>query len=287
MYGTTNRPDFREIEGPTNHYFDMLFTWDATGKLNGLILSVPCPSQTAENLNQFSADFWHEIRIGLRQRFGDDLPVLALCGASGDQSPHPILAHKAEAEMQRRRGLTERQEIARRVIQEVVSAFECTTPFKTEDEPFSHTVKHLKATPRTITRKEHDWALAGAEESTKANGPDNWWTKLLRQVVDDFEGKAKIPPMPVEVHALRFGDLAIVTNPFELFVDYAFQIIGRSPAQQTAVVQLACGTGLYLPTARGAANGSYGAMPAVAPIGPEGGQEVVEASLELISRLFS
>jgi len=286
MYGATNRPDFREIEGPSNHYLDMLFAWDPSGKLIGLILSVPCPSQAEENLNQFSADFWHETRMELRQRLGSNLQILALCGAGGDQSPHMILAGRAEAEMRRRRGLTERQEIARRITNEVVSALECTTPIKAEDGQFSHACKNFNATPRTITRQEHDWAVTEAEASAKTNGTDNWWTKLLRQVADDFEGKAKIPPMPVEVHALRFGELAITTSPFELFVDYAFQIIGRSPAQQTAVVQLACGIGLYLPTPRGATHGSYGAMPAVAPIGPEGGQEVVEASLELVSQLF-
>ena len=44
------------------------------------------------------------------------------------------------------------------------------------------------------------------------------------------------------------GDLGIVTNPFELFLDYALRIKARSPAPQTAVVQLAAGLALMEPS---------------------------------------
>jgi hypothetical protein len=51
-------------------------------------------------------------------------------------------------------------------------------------------------------------------------------------------------------------------------------------------VQLACGTGLYLPSRRAVNGGHYGAHPVVAPVGPEGGQELVEATLAAIDELF-
>ena len=177
--------------------------------------------------------------------------------------------------------------LSRRIAHEVLSALECSPNSKPDDCGFAHAFKRIDATPRKITKKERDWADAEAVNSAKRLPADSWWPKLLRQVVDNYEGKYKAQPLPTEIHSLRFGDLAIVTNPFELFVDYAFQIMGRSPALQTSVAQLANGTGIYLPTARGAQNGSYGAMPAVAPIGPEGGQEVVETSIELITKLFA
>jgi hypothetical protein len=52
------------------------------------------------------------------------------------------------------------------------------------------------------------------------------------------------------------------------------------------VVQLAAGLGWYLPTARAIEGGHYGAHPVVAPIGAEGGQELVEATLALAAGLF-
>ena len=53
---------------------------------------------------------------------------------------------------------------------------------------------------------------------------------------------------PIEYHVIRFGDIAMVTNPFELFLDYANRMKARSYAEQTFIVQLCCGGGLYLPT---------------------------------------
>jgi hypothetical protein len=109
---------------------------------------------------------------------------------------------------------------------------------------------------------------------------------MLRDVVDLFDRGQPMPPFQPELHVLRLGDAAIATNPFELFLDYGLRIKARSPAAQTLVVQLAAGTGLYLPTERAVRGGHYGAHPAVAPVGPEGGRELVEATLSAIGGLF-
>ncbi|MEI8316295.1 MAG: hypothetical protein WCG79_12710, partial [Verrucomicrobiota bacterium] len=115
MYGETNRPDFRAFGGYEDHSVDMFFTWEPDGKLAGVALSIPCPSQVDENIEQFSADYWHEVRVELRRRFGKQLQVLAWCAPAGDQSPHFLIHKREEEEMRRRRGVTERQEIAQRV----------------------------------------------------------------------------------------------------------------------------------------------------------------------------
>jgi hypothetical protein len=78
----------------------------------------------------------------------------------------------------------------------------------------------------------------------------------------------------------------MVTSPFELYLDYGLQIKARSPAAQTLVVQLAAGRGLYLPTERAVRGGHYGAHPVVAPVGPAGGSELVETTLEMIAGLW-
>ena len=57
------------------------------------------------------------------------------------------------------------------------------------------------------------------------------------------------------------------------------------PAVQTFIVQLA-GSGSYLPTVRAVAGGSYVAVPASTPIGPEGGEVLVEWTVDAIKRLF-
>jgi hypothetical protein len=90
----------------------------------------------------------------------------------------------------------------------------------------------------------------------------------------------------MELHALRLGDCAFVTNPFELYLDYGQMIIAQSRAQETFVVQLCGGVGGYLPTARAAAAGGYGALIINGSVGPEGGQRLTEASVKAIEQLW-
>ena len=90
------------------------------------------------------------------------------------------------------------------------------------------------------------------------------------------------PTLPVEVHALRLGAVGMVTNPFELFLDYAIRIKGRSPAIQTFVVQLA-GPGSYLPSARAMKSGGYGATSGSREVGPEGGDKLVDWCVDTLN----
>jgi len=60
----------------------------------------------------------------------------------------------------------------------------------------------------------------------------------------------------------------------------------RSKAQQTFLLQLTNGCGMYVPTAAAIAGGSYSAQPHVNKIGPEGGQMLVEQTIQTINSLF-
>ena len=136
-------------------------------------------------------------------------------------------------------------------------------------------------------KPQRDWAAAEYQRCEQAKWDlKSWWPARLRQVVDSFDRNEPWPPFPVELTGLRIGDMGIVTNPFELFLDYSLRIKALSPAAQTVVVQLAAGTGLYLPTERALRGGHYSAMPAVCHVGSEGGQELVDASLAMLGELF-
>jgi len=286
MYGATDREDFVSIEGYEDHSLDLLFTWDPAGRLAGVVVDIPCPSQVDETLELFSADFWHDIRCELRARFGEALHVLPLCGAAGDISPHFLLYRREEEEMRRRRGVSERREIALRVADAVSRALACSTPV-TDDIPFAHAVRRIELTPREITREERDWAEAECERAILDHDASSWWPQRLRAVVECFDGTRTAEPVPAEIHVLRVGDVVLATSPFELFLDYGLRIKARSPAAQTVLVQLAAGCGFYLPTARAVQGGGYGAMPAVSMVGPAGGQELVEETLQMIRDLFA
>lgn len=287
MYGKTDRPDFSHIEGDEDHGVDMLFVRRPTGQLAGLVLAIPCPSQVEEHLKEFSADFWHELRQELRRRHGRNLFVVGVCTAAGDQSPHFLLNAKIEAEMRRRRGLTQRQEIARRIADAVTSALACTPPSK-KRTVFAHRCRRLSLTHWRITKAQRDWAAAEYRRCQQEGGDLKlWWPARNRQVVLDFDQRRQLPRIPVELHFLRFGDVAFVTNPFELFLDYAHRIKGRSVAPHTVAVQLTSGSKMYLPTERATLGGHYSALPAVSQVGHHGGQELVEATLTGIRSMFA
>jgi hypothetical protein len=282
MYGQTNREDFAWIGGYEDHSLDMLFTWDPQGALTGIALAIPCPSQVDEHLEQFSADYWHDVRVELRKRLGAQLQILPICSAAGDQSPHFLIYGKQEEEMRLRRGVSERQEIARRVADAVEFALVYTHPVPAGENPLAHRVQTLALTPWRITKAQRDWAQATYEQWTAKGDTTSWWPNRLHWVVDCFEGRETAQPVHAEIHVVRIGDAVIATSPFELSLDYGMQIKARSQAVQTLTMQLASGSGMYLPSERAAQGGGYGAMPAVADADPEGGRELVTATLALI-----
>jgi hypothetical protein len=71
MYGPTDRADFSHVEAGEDHSVNLLYTWDAQGKLTGVVVNVACPAQVSEGGLQFTADYWHETRNELRKRLGE------------------------------------------------------------------------------------------------------------------------------------------------------------------------------------------------------------------------
>ncbi len=293
MYGKTAVDRFSHIEGYEDHGVDMLFTWEPDGALGGIVLNLACPSQVTENLTQISADFWHEVRVELRRRYGDTVFVLPQCAPAGDQSPHFLLYAREEAEMRQRRGVSERQEIARRIARAVDDAFDLARDSVGEDGPVCHVVKTVDLPVRLVTDDEAAMARAEIQRlEAEKPGDDraasvNWVQRVRnRRVIERYEAQQPTSSLPVELHILRLGDVVMATDPFELFLDFGLRIKARSQAAQTMLVQLACDTCGYLPTERAVRARSYGAEVASNSVGPEGGQALVEATLAEIARLW-
>lgn len=88
------------------------------------------------------------------------------------------------------------------------------------------------------------------------------------------------------MHIIKLGTIAIATNPFELFLDYGNQIKARSHAEQTFLVQLACGAEGYLPTEKAENGGHYSAFISSGLVGHDGGNMLVNNTLEEINKMF-
>ncbi len=289
MYGSTSSPSFRGLEGDEDHSVDMLFLWNRRKKLRALAIAVPCPAQEVEGRSSLHADFWHDVRVGLHERFGGDLCVLGLCAPAGDQSPHLMLNKGAEARMRKARGLSETQEIARRIIRAVDDTLSIAEGDIRFDVPLVHRVETLQLPWRNITEEELAPIRARHEELSAKKDPssrDLIRMKLDERVLGRLEKMKSEPGYTMELHALRLGDVAIATNPFELYVNFGQQIEARSPAQQTVLIQLACGSGVYVPTASALRAGGYSTKPQEVIVGPEGGQKLVERTVQVLGEIW-
>ncbi len=309
MYGNTAAADFSHIEGYEDHTVNLLATYGPAGQLTGLLVNVACPSQVSEHAFQLSADYWHDTRVELRRRLGKGLFVLPQCSAAGDQSPHIQWGKAAEERMLRLSGQTLRQQIASRLADAVDAVLPHLAAERQAAPGLRHQVEIVDLARRRLSQPDVQEAMAEAEplraeyerlraelEAQPAKRDEPHWyvpiTAAYRRMMwcegvkTRWELEQTQPRLPIELHAIRLGDLAIATNPFEYYLDFGIRIKARSPALQTFVVQLA-GAGTYVPTERAVAGKSYGAIPASTPIGPQGGREVVEWTLEALKRLWN
>ncbi len=296
MYGKTNDPSFRNMESYEDHDINSLFFWDDEKKLIAIIINVACPAQEVEGRNTVNADYWHPVREKLKQRFGSDLCVLGWIGAAGDQSPRPMYRKAAEERMIQLRHLNRLEEIARRIVRAVEETYEAVKGDQHEDVPLIHKVETIGLPVQKITGEECAEARAISQEASRQMAADpkaadqvfskmKWYGDVVSRFEKQEAGLNGTHEM--ELHVLRIGDAAVCANEFELFTDYGIRIKARSKAIQTFVVQLAGPDTYYLPTERAVQGGSYSAIVESNLVGPEGGQILVDKTVELINGLWS
>ena len=312
MYGNTNDEQFSHIEGDEDHTVNILTTYDGDGGLTGVVLNVACPSQVTEGDMFVSADYWHDTRVEIRSRLGEDLFILPQCSAAGDQSPHMMIGRKAQARMLNLRGDVEMTENERATLEmrmahrrdigrRMADALDRALPLIKNDIRTEPVLRHETVTvsmpKRMVTSEEKDMALEKVREAEEGlakadEDPTAFdysrhyiYVRYFGAVVNRFETQDAEPVLPMEMHVVRLADVAFATNRFELFLDYGQRIKARSRALQTFLVQLA-GDGTYLPSQKAVDARSYGAGIESNLVGPEGGQVLVEETVKVINSMF-
>ena len=180
-----------------------------------------------------------------------------LSWAEKDKCADPVLKHEIRT-----------VELAARMFPAEVAAEErenykkfCEQKFITEGDPINMVIKNSK--------------LAIVRSRTKG-------------VIDRFENQDKVKTHKAQIHAVRIGDVAFCTSRFELFIDFMHRIQGRSPFIQTFIIQLVGDEnsgGNYLATERAIKNKGYSASPYCNSVSPEGGQQLVERTLEMLKEM--
>lgn len=307
MWGDTNTATFAELEGGNDSGIEMLFFYDENEKLTGIVANVACPAQVLEHRMFISSDYWGKVKILLREKYGKDLFVLGLCSAAGDQCPRDLIRWvNPETPIDdpniERSDYIERDTdpsmfdikgswlVGKRIVNEIEMALENVETIYDEA-----VLKHEKLTVdlplRRVTDKEYQEAVNAmtmfAEKVVdRVNFEDNAKMHIHTGTIIRYQQQHSQDIEPVEVHIARLGNIAIATNPFELFLDYGNQIRARSRARQTILVQLACGSEGYLPTEKAEKGSHYSAYVSSGTVGHEGGELLVRKTVETINSLF-
>jgi len=317
MYGRTDRKDFVGMEASEDSGVDMLFFWDARKKPTGVIVNLACPAQVMEATYCITADYVGDLRRELKKRFSKDFFILPQIAPSGDQSPRDLARnYRGEPDMWNEAGA---KEIGRRLADAVGKGIVRASDDIKYRLPFIHSVKKLRLPVRRASLGEYRQAVrllkklkgdepddphspraafsrfvAQVRANERKGGPGPYDSKLHKfvllqnnqAVITRYKTQKKEPDVPLELHALRLGDVAFATNPFELYLDYGQRIKARSPAAQTFLVQLSGDYLGYLPTSRAVAGGGYGALIINGMVGPDGGDILVEKTLTALRRLW-
>jgi hypothetical protein len=294
MYGNTNKNEFQNLEGYEDHDMNALFFWNDADELLAMSVDVACPAQEFEHKTTVNADYWHPVREKLKARFGNEVSVLGWIGAAGDQSPHSMYRKAGLARMEKLSQKTRMDDIAERIIRAVENTYEIVKNDRHSNVAFFHETENLELPMRIITKEEYiesekvvkdcqDQIAADPSIKPLLYAKMTWFGDVLKR----YKAQQKNPEATYasEIHVLRIGDAAIATNQFELFTDYGIRIQARSKAIQTFVIQLA-GPGTYLPTEKAIAGGGYSAVCQSNVVGAEGGQLLVDRTIEIIDSFW-
>ncbi len=282
----TNR---RDPAGPSDPQVPVLMVRAVGGApIACMLVCSMHPTVLHEDSTLVSADFPGMARRFLQERvFGPEVPVLHHTGPAGNQSPRYVTRANTFAEAERL-GAILGSAVAKAIAGIAYSG-----------EAHLGSAQHLLDLPRRTfpsveeARLKLEQARRRLEQLRRENAP----RQLVRTAEVDWfgaeetftlaraaaEGRTEAfyrSCLPAEVQLLRIGRWAFVGWPGEIFVEYALTVKTQCP--DTYIISLANGELQgYIVTEEAAREGGYEASNGL--FGPEAGQMLVEATLDLLA----
>ena len=310
MWGDTDTATFTELEGGNDSGIELIFTFDNNKNLTGVVANAACPAQVLEHRNFISSDYWGKVKGMLRKQYGDNVYLLGLCSAAGDQCPRDMIrwvepetpindpniirnnvtVRKSDPSMFDIKGC---ELAARRITNEIIYAYEniCDEEYVSETD-LVHKNLTVDMPLRRVTPEEIESAYRAIKEFAAENGDkpitfkDNARMHIYAGTIVRSKAQEEIDVIPIEVHVLKLGNIAFATNPYELFLDYGNQIRARSKASQTFLIQLCCGSYGYLPTEKAEKGSHYSAYVSSGTSGHVGGELLVRKTVSEINEMW-
>ncbi len=280
MGGNAARADFTGLEGPDDPQHTGMFAATTDGKLLAVLYHNTTHPTTFYGAGLYSADFPGEVRKVLRKKLGEQLPVLFLNGAQGDIKMENSLKPETETKEQKI------ARISRMIVDKTLSLYENVT-FDTSPV-LKHAYEDLKVSvrlPDAMALLEGKNILQRIDAGENIRGMEMIMAFGAVHLQERF-GDHPFDILPV--HGIRIGELAIVTQPCELFCQFGLDIKRRSPVGNTIVVGMTDGYNGYCPTIYGLLGGGYSGAPiSWTRLEPYAGYKIVETASRLLNRLWA
>ena len=289
MYGDPYRPDFFKMECRDGGPSQFLYVSDADGRLMGVVANVPCTAQCDEHALYMTADYWGVVRERLERELGDQVRVLPLCRCAGSTSPHQLVDRiPVERDAGLYSGRACAEWMGEWVAENILSHRRRVCVRYEGDALHRQGMKTVDFPIWPVTEEEYRAAVAyladkgnytGDGKPLNAYAHSNAFTRKER-----FESGRKI--YPANIYATVLGGLLFITNPFELYVEYADRI--RMALRDSIVIDVELthdGMG-YLATPNAVAAGHYSANIFNGVCAPDGGEVLVRESVALARSLL-
>lgn len=262
-------PEIRHVDGPKDNTVGALFLSDATG-LQAVLVNFACHLDVLGNGNfLFSADYPYYLRETLQAAYGRALVVPFANGPCGNINHIDVFAGRRQG------GYDHARLMGMMLAGEVLKLDRAAPPLAVGEIGGWTKVLNLARRPYSPEELAEFQALLANDKIPEQAYPK---VRARTHLAQHERGEAS---QPVEVQALKLGDLALLGTPAEYFVEYGLELRRRCSAAHTFVVELANDCIGYVPTPEAFDEGGYEGTSA--RFARDTGPRMTEAVLELLS----
>ena len=272
MLGADNADHSMPATGPVDEEMQLLSFTDTDGQTFAVVVNYACHNNSVAGI--FHADISGRMGEALRAEYGPTLVTPFF------EAPCADVIWEGPAD-----GPERGDELARLIggvaAKRIQAALEATQSFNPEKLAIRTSLDDYPDRPREESTFCRDDCRGSSPEMREAQ----------RHRYDPEEAAVLArgtTSCPVELTAISFGEVALVTNPAELFVEFGIEIKERSPFKTTIVAELTNGYCGYVGPEDAFALGGYEVQRTVytCRLSKESGRRMTDATVNLLEALY-
>ncbi|MBN1256416.1 MAG: hypothetical protein JXA52_01785 [Planctomycetes bacterium] len=232
---------------------------------------------TMGGIGKFTADYPVYIQRALEKEFGADFVSIFGQSACGDINHVDVSRNDQEDG-------PEAAAFHGEGIAEVILA---QLPTAEESRPSLAVLREVFEVPlKSFPEEEIAWAMSGSDRNLY--NEEKYLMSTRRDDILELERlRPQSPTLPIEVQVFRLSDeVAIITLPYEYFVEIGMAIKAASPFKHTMIIELANDAYGYIPSRAAIAQGKRNSLNVVwSRYGPECSDMVIATTVKLLQEL--